>query len=177
MQLMNTARLLLLLEITLHSSSGLFSMAAGALRSIILLHTEQKMTSLQGTTISPQQLLHTLSSLAQLSFSYSFTPKVLGSHHHRTPDVPAVPGRLRSMALSLLPKPDEQELYSPLAEYAWKHASLLGKLSCCQRNAKNTWVRSWCLSVVQLYPTRMTRTSGNWHSHAEKHGIPQPDFI
>lgn len=125
----------------------------------------------------PQQLLHTLSSLAHLSFSYSFTTKVLGSHHHRTPDAPAVPGRLRSTALSLLPQPDEQELYPPLAENAWKHASLLGKLNCCQINAKYTWVKSWCLSVVQLYPTGTTRTSGNWYSHAEKHGIPQPEFI
>lgn len=151
-------------------------MTAGALRSIILLHTEQKMTSLQGTTVCPSQLLHTLSSLAHLSFSYSFTPKALGSHHHRTPDAPAAPGRLRSTALSLLPQPDEQELYPPLAENAWKHASLLGKLNCWQINAKYTWVKSWCLWVVQLYPTCTTRTSGNWYSHAEKHGIPQPDF-
>lgn len=96
----------------------------------------------------PQQLLHPFSSLAHLSFSYSFTPKGMGSHHHRAPDTPAVPGRLRSTALSLLPQADEQELYPPLAEKAWKHASLLGKLSCCKIKAQYTWLRSWCLSVV-----------------------------
>lgn len=125
----------------------------------------------------PQQPLYPLSSLAHLSFSYASIPKGLESHHHRTPDVPAFPSRLRSMALSLLPQADEQKLYPPLAKNAWKHATLLGKLSCCQINAKYTWVKSWCLPVVQLYPTCTTGTSGNWYSHAEKHGIPHPDFV
>lgn len=124
----------------------------------------------------PQPLLHPLSSLTHLNFSYSFTPKGLGSHQHRTPDASTVHGRLRSTALSLLPQADEQELYPPLAGNAWKHASLLEKLSC-QINAKYAWVRSWCVSVVQLYPTHTAGTSGNWYSHEEEHGILQPDFV
>lgn len=167
---MSTARLLLLLEMTLH-----FSGALKGCRSPKVHHPHPQKAEDDLPVRNhggSQQLLHPLSSLAQLSFSYSFTPKGLGSHHHRTPDAPAVPG----MALSL-PQADEQELYPPLAENAWKHASLLGKLSCCQINAKYTWVRSRCLSVVQLYPTHTTRASGSWYSHAEKPGIPQPDFI
>lgn len=64
----------------------------------------------------------------------------------------------------------------PLAGNAWKHASLFGKLSC-QINVKYTWVRSWYLSVVQLYPAHTAVTSGNGYSHEEKHGIPQLDLV
>lgn len=53
----------------------------------------------------------------------------------------------------------------------------VGKLNRRQINVKYTWVRSWCLSVVQSYPTHTTGTSGNWYSRAEKHGIPHPDFV
>lgn len=130
---MNIARLLLysrllLLEITLHSSSGLFSMAVGAPRSVIFCSVWRRMMDPARHHGVLQQLLHPLSSPAHLSFSYSFTPKGWSSHHHRTPDAPEVPGRLRSTALSLLPQADEQELYPPLAENDWKHASLLGKV-------------------------------------------------
>lgn len=172
---MNTARLLLLLEITLHSSSGLLSMAAGALRSIILIHIELKMTSLQGSTVcssnsyTPSPALHT----------WAFpTPSPQRGWGHITTGL--------QMPLQFLTGWEAQLFLCCLkqmskscfqAENAWKHASLLGKLSCCQINAKYTWVRSWCLSVVQLYPTHTTGISGNWYSHAEEHRIPQLDLV